>query len=275
VEGSGSRRRNALALLEAGVAELTQSERWCAWLVVQSRFPRYSFANTVLIGAQRPDATRVAGFGTWRRLGRRVRAGERALWILAPVLGRPGEVVGDGDEPGARVLRGFRPVGVFDVAQTEGRPLPEVVGVLEGRAPEGGLQRLTRAAEGLGFAVALSDRLGPGVHGDCDHGSRRLRLRGDDPPVQQLKTLAHELGHAVLHPPEERDPDRGLLELEAESVAFVVCAELGVASGTYSFGYVAGWAGGGEPALAALRRSGVRIQQAAATILGAPEPAPG
>ena len=103
----------------------------------------------------------------------------------------------------------------------------------------------------------------------------RIRVLACNSPVQRVKTLAHELGHAMLHAPGDGRPTTGpLLELEAESVAFVVCASRGITSDDYSFGYVATWSGGGDEALAAIKASGSRIQQAADQILTALQPEP-
>ena len=115
-----------------GIEALTTSAAWRSHLEVQGRFHRYSFSNALLIVRQDPDASRVAGFATWKALGRAVRKGERAIWILAPMTGRRTRSA-DGDEH--RPILGFRPVAVFDVAQTDGEPLPEVCRTLEGDDP--------------------------------------------------------------------------------------------------------------------------------------------
>ena len=102
--------------------------------------------------------------------------------------------------------------------------------------------------------------------------SKRIRIEARNDERQQVKTLAHELGHAILHEPGEGRPDsRPLLELEAESVAYVVCQNLGIETGDYSFGYVATWAGGNDEAQKAIKASGSRIQRAADQILTAIE----
>lgn len=253
-------RDRLLDTLAEGVRALTTSERWRSHLECQGRFHRYSFNNALLIGAQDPEATRVAGFATWKRLGRSVRKGERAIWILAPMVGRP---VRDGDGDERRPVYGFRPVAVFDVTQTEGASLPEVCRNLEDDDPGAWFDALCDRADALGYTVEVTELPG-GTNGDCAHGSRRIRVEARNRPAQQVKTLAHELAHALLH---EGAVDRALAELEAESTAYVVCRTLGIDSGGYSFGYVACWAGGGPEALAAIAASGTAIQRAAATVL--------
>jgi len=249
-----------LDTLTEGIERLTTSATWRAHLDVQGRFHHYSFSNSLLIGAQDPGASRVAGFATWKRLGRSVRKGERAIWILAPVTGRRTRS-DDGEE--RRPVVGFRPVPVFDVAQTEGDPLPEVCRVLQGDDPEAWFARLVGCAGSLGYSV-VSTELPGATNGDCAFARRRIRVECRNERAQQVKTLAHELAHALLH---EGTDDRPLAELEAESTAYVVCRTFGLDTGEYSFGYVACWAGGGPEAVARIKASGGRIQQAASVIL--------
>ncbi len=129
---------------------------------------------------------------------------------------------------------------------------------------------LRAVALSIGFSVEDSDELPENVNGDCNHELRRLRVRGANSPMQRVKTLAHELGHAILHTLGDGRPDsRPLMELEAESVAFIVCANNGINSDDYSFGYVANWAGGSDEARDAIKGSGGRIQRAAEQILSA------
>ena len=112
--------------LTEGIANLTSSEDWQHYLDFQSRFHRYSFNNVLLIAAQCHEATRVAGFNAWRKMNRFVRKGEKAIWILAPMVYKNAEAE-DGESD--RVIRGFKFVAVFDVAQTDGEELrPSVAG---------------------------------------------------------------------------------------------------------------------------------------------------
>jgi antirestriction protein ArdC len=253
-------RHAVLETLTAGIEALTTSEAWQAHLVVQGRFHRYSFSNALLICAQDPGATRVAGFATWKKLERSVRKGERAIWILAPMTGRR---VRSGDDEECRPIVFFRPVAVFDVAQTDGEPLPVVCRNLHGGDPTSAFARLEARAGALGYVV-VSTELPGGTNGDCAFALRRIRVECRNEPAQQVKTLAHELAHALLH--EEID-DRPLAELEAESTAYVVCRTLGLDTADYSFGYVACWAGGGPEAVSRIKASGGRIQRAASVIL--------
>ncbi len=175
---------------------------------------------------------------------------------------------GDSDDT-TKVIRGFKPVPVFDVSQTEGQELPEVCIRLTGDQPGNAYDHLRSVAHGLGFTVE-EDHLDSGINGECSHVEKRIRIEARNDERQQVKTLAHELGHAILHEPGEGRPDsRPLLELEAESVAYVVCQNLGIETSDYSFGYVAIWADGNDEAQKAIKASGSRIQRAADQIIAA------
>lgn len=265
----GSTRDHAGLLdeLSAGIAELTTSEKWTQYLNVQSKFYRYSPNNVMLILAQKPDATRVAGYRAWQALDHQVRAKELALRIFAPMKyqkddGPEGEKTSE--------IRGFKLVPVFDVSQTEGPDLPDVVSKLSGVAPEGVFTTLTEFAESIGFRVERPESLESGANGETIHAQGRIRVASGNSEAQQTKTLAHEIGHALLHDPEvatTKYSARGLKELEAESTAYVICSALGMETGEYSFGYVAGWAGGAPEALQGIKASTGRIQRAAAAVL--------
>ena len=253
--------------LSAGIAELTTSERWTRYLDVQSKFYAYSPNNVMLIMLQNPYATRVAGYHAWQELGRQVVAKESALRILAPMKYK-NEDAPEGEK--ASEIRGFKLVPVFDISQTDGPELPDVVSKLEGLAPEGVFARLTEFAEGLGFCVERPPSLEGGANGDTTHSLGRIRVAASNSEAQQVKTLAHEIAHALLHDPATattRELTRGLRELDAESAALVICAALGMDTSDYSFGYVAGWAGGGPEAVKGITASASRIQRAASAVL--------
>jgi hypothetical protein len=256
-----------LESLSEGVAALTTSERWTQYLEVQSRLPRYSPNNVLLILAQKPDATRVAGYRAWQSLGHQVLAKESALRVFAPMKYRRDDAP-DGEL--GQEIRGFKLVPVFDVSQTEGPELPDIVSKLHGHAPEGVFAKLTDFANEIGFRVERPWSLESRANGDTDHSAGLIRVAANNEEAQQVKTLAHEIGHALLHGPEvtsTRDLARGLKELEAESVAYVICQALGMESGDYSFGYVVGWSGSGEQAVAGIKASTTRIQRAGAAVI--------
>ncbi|MGA9919693.1 MAG: ArdC-like ssDNA-binding domain-containing protein [Candidatus Dormiibacterota bacterium] len=244
-----------LSQLTQGVLDLTSSAAWSSWLRTSGRFHRYSFQNQVLILQQRPDATLVAGYRSWLQLGRQVRQGERAIRILAPCF-TVRESSAEEETPPPTVLS-FRVARVFDVTQTDGKELPQPVVTLMGEGSAAELAQLAERAWELEFQVQFT-RLWGSRNGDCSHALRRIRVRDDLPTVHKLKTLAHELAHAVLHGPEFQG-SRALAELEAESVAYLVCQELGVDSSDYSFGYVASWSGGGPEAARLIAATGGRI----------------
>jgi antirestriction protein ArdC len=235
-----------------GAAALVESDGWRAMLDTAAKFHSYSLGNLLLIGAQAPQATRVAGFRTWQSLGRQVRKGERGIAILAPCTYRPktadrAEPAGPaGPEPatscsggaapdaGGKQVRGFRVVHVFALHQTEGAPLPEVApSLLVGQAPAGLWDALEGQVLGHGYTVHRGDT--GRANGWTDPTSRTVRVSGDVDDAQAVKTLIHELAHIeaghVADLPTYATC-RGRCEVEAESVAYVVsqarCARLGV-----------------------------------------------
>jgi hypothetical protein len=266
----GGRMRDYSGLLEGlsvGIADLTTSEKWTQYLDVQSKFYRYSPNNVMLILLQNPYATRVAGYRAWQALDHQVMAKESALRILAPMTYKRDDAP-EGEN--VREIRGFKLVPVFDISQTEGPDLPDIVSKLEGLAPEGVFATLTEFAQGIGFRVERPQSLDSGANGDTSHSEGRIRVVSSNSEAQQTKTLAHEIGHALLHDPgveATKDLERGLKELEAESTAYVICTALGMDTSDYSFGYVAGWAGGAPEAVQGIKASTGRIQKAATAVL--------
>jgi integrase len=206
------------------VAALRSGEDWRRWLDVARRFHGYSFNNTLLIAAQRPDATAVAGYEAWKALGRQVTKGERGLQILAPVVRRsragddagaaaaePGGTDADpaeragaapsgaasgtkekGDRRGGGQVTGWRVAYVWDVSATSGEPLPTPPRprLLAGQAPPGLWEALTRVVGERGFTVARGDC--GAANGWTDYATRTVRVRADVDAAQAVKTLAHD-----------------------------------------------------------------------------------
>jgi antirestriction protein ArdC len=257
------------AEIEQGVADLVAGEGWQRWLAVAARFPKYSFRNQLLILSQRPDARVVMGYRAWQALGHQVRRGEESISILAPCTykakvkqekGNPdrddaaaddGQADHDGDEEGKRedarrVLRGFRVAHVFDINQTDGdgvRP-PERPALLEGEAPAGLWDKLAAQIHRAGYTLTRAESPN-GANGATYFATQFVTVAPHLSPAQAAKTLAHELAHVTMHDGTEYAVGcRGQAEIEAESVAYILCHTAGLHAGVYSFGYVAHWSAG-------------------------------
>jgi hypothetical protein len=233
--------------LETAVADLVSSDDWRRMLEVASRFHDYSPNNVLLILTQRPDATSVAGYRTWQRLGRQVRRGAKGIAILAPIVTRrrPADDSDDAQHPElARILRGFRIAHVFDIADTDGDPIDDVrPALIDGDAPAGLWAGLAAQIASAGFTLARAD-CGT-ANGRTDYSARTVTVRPDLPDAQAAKTLAHELAHVLLHDGTGYATGcRGVAEVEAESVAYMVSAAAGLPTEGYSLPYVARWAAG-------------------------------
>jgi hypothetical protein len=264
-----ARREDLLAKLSDGIDALADSDEWQRYLDCQAKFHRYSFNNCLLVLAQMPNASQVASFKAWKEIGRSVNKGETSLRVFAPST-RKVEVEVEGEKEERSQLTGFRLVPVFDISQTNGEELPQPVHLLEGEAPEGIFEKLTTVAESIGYGVQVTPEVEshPGANGLCEYGPKRITVAGNRSAAQQVKSLAHEIGHAMLHGKPELQLTRSTVELEAESVAYVTCQQLGMDTGEYSFGYVATWKGGdGEKAREAIKASGARIHQASQKII--------
>lgn len=236
------------AIIEQGIKALSEqlqagnSEALTAYLSTMSRFHNYSFGNVMAIAMQRPDAVRVAGFHTWKSLGRNVKRGEKAIRILAPLIGKgksePSESeCSDGTRESASKphVYGFRGVCVFDISQTEGKELPAFSRVY-GDAGDVKGKLLGFAAES-GIVVEFVEDLG-GAEGVSIGGMIRV-LRGK-PDAETVSVLSHELAHEILHKQADRR-DRSAKnrrELEAEAVAFIVGQAIGLEVGTASADYI-------------------------------------
>ena len=219
--------------LRDSLHSLVTSEDWQRALAVAAHFHDYSFANTQLIWSQATargvTPTRVAGYRTWQKLIRQVRPGERGLAILAPVTRKFETETEEEDE---RRVVGFRVVHVFDLSQTDGEPLPEVrPAVLEGDLPAH-WEKVSELITEMGFSLQVADVGLDGANGITDWQKRQVVVRATLPGAQRFKTAVHELAHINLHEPtsEGRPNCRGIVEVEAESVAYMVCAGLGVES---------------------------------------------
>ena len=234
---SQARRRTLTDQLEKGYAALLNSESYQQYLATAAKFTKYSAGNILLIQLQRPEATRVAGFKAWQKLGRQVRKGERAIRIFAPMVYRARD---DEDEETRRVA-GFRSAAVFDISQTDGAELPEFTFAerLEGDDDGGLYERLAALAKREGLEVSRAPELARGETNGYYTGSL-IWVRPDVSARMAAKTMAHELGHHFAG--HTLGSCREAREITAESVAFVTLGHYGIDTGAYSFGYLASWA---------------------------------
>ena len=243
--------------LEQAVTDLADDENWRNYLDTMSSFHRYSMYNQMLIAMQRPGSTRVAGFRKWKEMDRSVMKGERGISILRPAVvkadqmdakGKP--VIGsDGKPVKTSKVVGFSTTSVFDVSQTEGKPLPEAYEALSEEPPAGFIDDLEQSIRDAGFTVTYEPMPGSG-QGWTEPVTKRVVIDEALSPAERARTLAHERGHIEMGHLDRVDEyhtghggERGAMEVEAESFAYVICRSQGMspAVGGGSSTYVAGW----------------------------------
>ena len=254
--------------LEAGIKELFESNKFKEYLKCMSKFHHYSLNNTLLIASQKPDATLVASYTSWREdHDRSVRKGEKGIKIIAPTKYKV-EVKDEETGETTTVQRlGFKVAYVFDVSQTEGEALPAIaVPELTG-SPEN-CNKLWKALNKICPVPICFEDTG-NAKGYYNDAEKYIAIKNDISELQAVKTLIHEMAHQMLHSKENQDPDhpvdRNAMEVEAESVAYTVCQKYGLDTSEYSFGYIAGWSSGKE--VTELRNSLERIRQTADTLI--------
>lgn len=284
---NAERVREITERLEQGIKELFASERYADYLRTMSKFHGYSYRNNLLILAQKPDATLVAGYQDWqRKFHRHVRYGETGIRVLAPAPYKTRRQVQQYDPATHQPMYGqdgrpvmaeqevtvpcFKIVTVFDVSQTEGEPLP-TLGVDELTGDVDRCQEFFAALEKVSPVPIGFEDIPNGAYGYYHLTERRIAIQQGMSQLQTLKTLIHEIAHAILHAlsedgsePENR-PDQRTREVQAESVAYVVCQHYGLDTSDYSFGYVAGWSSGRE--LSELKASLATIRQTAHNLI--------
>ena len=251
--------------LEQGLQDLFNSDSYRNYLSTMSKFHNYSFNNTLLIAMQKPDATLVAGYKAWQKnFERHVNKGEKAIRILAPAPYKIKEerdkidpvtqellLDKDGNPQKEEVeitIPAFRAVSVFDVAQTDGKPIPELA-AKELLSDVEGYQDMIRAVEAISPVPIELEEIAGDSKGYYDREAKRIAVQENMSESQTLKTMIHEVAHSKLHSKEvEQDEqmrkDRNTKEVEAESVAYTVCQHFGIDTSDYSFGYIAGWSSG-------------------------------
>ena len=250
--------------LEKGVVEVFQSDRYKQFLDTMAKFPRYSVNNSLLIMMQKPAAQLCQSFTGWKQMGRYVKKGEKGISILAPApykimkeqtkLDDKGRPVFDanGDPIKEKVevtIKAFKVVKTFDLSQTEGKELPTIgPSKLSGSIEE--YPKFLQALTEISPVPVTFEAVDGGAKGYYHLEDKKIVVQDGMSEVQTIKTLLHEMAHQKLHDkdnvPESQDITRNGKEVEAESVAYVVCQHYGINTSDYSFSYVAGWSEGKE-----------------------------
>lgn len=253
--------------LEKSIQNFMESEKYKAFLSSMAKFHNYSLNNQILIAVQKPDSTLCAGYTTWQKQNRYVKKGEKGIRIICPApykkeylkdvidktTGKP-ELLPDGkakQEIVQKVIPFFKVGYVYDISQTEGQPLPEVTHRLKGDL-DSDLKRLKEALLEVSPVPVAFQPVEGSANGFYSPAAGEIVVDSTLSEKQSLKTLIHETAHAILHNPETASSQstRETKEVEAESVAYVVCQYFGLDTSDYSFGYIAGWSSGkGTPEL--------------------------
>jgi len=250
-------------LVEA--VEAGKSQKLVEYLKTMGRFHSYSLGNAIMIGFQKPDATHVAGFRTWQKLGRHVKKNEKGIAIMAPIVWCK-KVTNTADKRNAQdhdeeTTMAFKIAYVFDISQTDGKPLPEFARV--NGDPSVYTERLREYITGRGIVLEYSDAIGS-AEGVSAGGL--IKLKKGLTVAEELSVLAHEAAHEILHRNKETMPkEKKVRETEAEAVAFFVCHGIGLDVNTASSDYIQLYNGDKETLMESL----VRIQKTASEILEA------
>ncbi len=248
-------------LVEA--VEAGKSDKLVEYLKAMGRFHNYSLGNAILIGFQKPNATRVAGFRMWQKLGRHVKRNEKGIAIMAPIVWR--KKVSHADEENNQhheeeTALTFKTAYVFDISQTDGKPLPEFARV--NGDPGVYTERLREYVSSKGVKLEYSDAIG---FAEGLSAGGLIVLRKGLTAAEETSVLAHEAAHEILHGDSENRPkEKKTRETEAEAVAFVVCYAIGLGTNGASSDYIQLYNGDKETLVKSLER----IQRAASEILG-------
>ena len=254
----------ALILLQEGLDNISNNQEWQRFLTFQSKFYNYSFHNTLLIYSQKPNATYVAGYNSWKKLGRYVKKGEKSIKIFAPLRYKVerGSLDNDRLQQEAYILSGFRLVNVFDLSQTAGddSTLPVLITGLSEHFPSD-LELYHQLQTKLDIPVI--ERADIAANGQYNLLNGEVTIKSSLHPVHKIKTLIHEYAHHIHCSHFFNDEKKSERELIAESVAFVACQHLNIDSSDYSFPYLRTWLD--EPKQ--LKQLGDKISKIAAMVI--------
>jgi hypothetical protein len=250
-------------LMKKGVQELLTSEGWQQWAAMRARLHTYSFANTMLILAQMPEATFVASGKFWNDHKRMMLKGTQSLKVWAPMFRRPTEQeIAAGRKPEDKILYSYKLVPVFDISQTHGEPLPVVEPQpVTGDSHAAYLRPLEVFAQSLGYSVSYED-LSDGLGGYCDTKHKHIAVSNASSVNGQVRTLIHEIAHALGFGYAEHGREQ--CEVLVETAAFIVATSIGLDTTGTSVPYVTGW--GGEGAVAAIEKFASEVDAVARQI---------
>ena len=242
--------------LEMGVRDIYKSDKYKEYIDTMSRFPRYSINNCILIACQKPEVSYVCGFKQWQKdFNRTVNKGEHGIMIIVPI-----KIKADVEEPlydekskpvlkddgtqetetVSREFQGFKPAYVFDVAQTSGEPLPNIISQLNERLV--GYEQLKNVLNEVSPVPISFEPVEGRANGYYSPGLQKIVVKENLPELQTIKTMIHEIAHASLGHGSKKDKwDKEAKEVQAESVAYWVSQMLGLDTSEYSFVYISGW----------------------------------
>ncbi len=207
--------------------EFRKSAAFKEYLDTMSRFWQYSYNNQLLIHVQKPNASRVAGFRKWNDFGRHIKAGSKAIKILAPYAKKTKEKDTLTGEEKEVVRTYFWPVNVFDISQTDGKELPKIDIEVTGDSHKNVLDKLLAYCATRNITVEFKDLGINGLYGYSQGG--KIAIDSKQAVNMQVSTLVHEIAHELLHQsPEGKKFSKNEKELQAESTAYVVCKSLGL-----------------------------------------------
>ncbi len=280
------RMKEITGLLETGVAQMFTTDEYTNYLNTMAKFHSYSFNNSMLIAMQKPDATLVAGYDAWeKKFNRHVKRGEKGIQILAPVPRKEERevdrvdpvtnqvVIGADGKPEKKTIEvtvpRFRIATVFDISQTYGEPLPQLdIPELLGSAENYDI--FMETIQHISPVPFRFDQLNGSLKGYYNSANKEVVIREGMDEIQTMKTAVHEVAHAKIH---DRDlmsengeqKSRMTKEVEAESIAYVVCQYFGLDTSDYSFPYIARWSSSVE--MQELRMSMENIRRTAGTMI--------
>lgn len=231
--------KNLINSIDEQIKECSSTEKFKEYLKVMSSFHSYSFNNQLLIAAQCPNATLVKGYRSWQKdCNRTVKKGEKGIKILAPQIHTVKKVVKEDEDDEDYKFYTYKVISVFDVSQTDGDPLPELCKPLQGEVKN--FENIVKCLSNQTKAeVIFDDKVNAREKGFYNYKDNKIVVHPND-QLQQLKTLVHEITHS-LQPNVRNVGETPVLELEAESTAYVVCNALGYDTGEYSIEYLSNW----------------------------------